>query len=120
MTFPCPSVDAHGKLIVYADSNPTLLNSTSNRLSDIRLFDRQQMNSTIIPLTPADTQPDGDTISPVISLDGKFIAFASYASNLIPGDLNNKEDIFLLNVDENKIARVPSVPRYVRQPFLYN
>ncbi|MDP8933532.1 MAG: calcium-binding protein, partial [Cyanobacteriota bacterium] len=33
--------------------------------------------------------------SPSISPDGRFVAFYSYATNLVPGDTNNYQDIFL-------------------------
>jgi hypothetical protein len=33
--------------------------------------------------------------SPALSADGRFVAFASHASNLVPGDTNGAADVFV-------------------------
>jgi len=38
---------------------------------------------------------DGFSINPSISAEGRFIAFESNSTNLVPGDTNNSSDIFL-------------------------
>jgi len=40
-------------------------------------------------------QGNGDSVGPVISADGRFVAFHSFADNLVPGDTNGYEDIFV-------------------------
>ena len=41
------------------------------------------------------TQGDNDSQSPSISSDGRFVAFASFAENLVPDDTNLAPDIFV-------------------------
>ena len=41
------------------------------------------------------TQANGFSRSPSISADGRYVAFASDATNLVPGDTNGRTDIFL-------------------------
>jgi len=41
------------------------------------------------------TDPDGASRSPSVSANGRFVAFASDADNLVPGDANGVADIFL-------------------------
>lgn len=53
----------------------------------------------------------GDPNGPVrpgiaISPDGGFVAFVSFASNLVPGDTNGTWDVFVANVDTGAIERV--------------
>ena len=36
-----------------------------------------------------------DSFGPAISADGRFVAFESYASNLVPGDTNDAYDVFV-------------------------
>ena len=36
--------------------------------------------------------------APAISEDGRFVAFASYATNLVPGDTNGMPDVFVRDV----------------------
>ena len=42
--------------------------------------------------------PNGSSYAPVISADGRYVVFHSLASNLVPGDNNNHQDIFLYEV----------------------
>ena len=41
------------------------------------------------------TQGNDDSWFPSISADGRYVAFASWASNLVPGDTNGWADIFV-------------------------
>jgi hypothetical protein len=41
------------------------------------------------------SDPDGASRSPSVSASGRFVAFASDASNLVPGDANGVADIFV-------------------------
>ena len=41
------------------------------------------------------TQANGVSLTPSISADGRFVAFASHASNLVPGDTNGNVDVFV-------------------------
>ena len=40
-------------------------------------------------------QGDRDSELPAVSADGRFVAFASFSDNLIPGDTNGAADIFV-------------------------
>jgi hypothetical protein len=46
-----------------------------------------------VPITGSD--PDGNSRSPSVSADGRFVAFVSDASNLVAGDHNGVADVFL-------------------------
>ena len=54
--------------------------------------------------------PNGTTIRPSLSADGRFVAFFSWASNLVPGDTNAAEfegsDVFVRDRVEGTIERV--------------
>ncbi|WP_373537007.1 calcium-binding protein [Microcoleus sp.] len=51
---------------------------------------------------------EGDrfSINPSISADGRFIAFESTATNLVPGDTNNNSDIFVRDRLTNTTSRI--------------
>src|SRR2546430_521085 len=38
---------------------------------------------------------NGNSLAPAISKDGRFVAFYSDASNLVPGDANGESDVFV-------------------------
>ncbi len=51
-------------------------------------------------------QTDRATDTPVISDNGRYIAFASAATNLVPGDTNNEPDIFVTDRVTGAVKRV--------------
>src|SRR5437879_5881268 len=46
---------------------------------------------------PGNGQSGSDIGSISISADGRFVAFASRATNLVPGDTNSRADVFVHN-----------------------
>jgi hypothetical protein len=54
---------------------------------------------TRISVSSAGVQGDGASGTPAISGDGRYVAFASAASNLVPGDTNGVADVFLHDRD---------------------
>jgi len=49
---------------------------------------------------------NGNSIFPIISANGRYIAFASTSSNLVAGDTNNRQDMFVYDRDTGQIQRV--------------
>ena len=45
------------------------------------------------------SQANGDSYNPVISNNGRFIIFASNATNLVPNDTNGKTDVFVFDFE---------------------
>ncbi len=57
------------------------------------------------PSSVLESTPNGSSLAPVISPDGRFVVFHSTASNLVPGDLNGHSDIFLYDLSSfNSVA----------------
>jgi Tol biopolymer transport system component len=87
-----PSISADGRFVAFSSHAANLVASDPNgHISDIFLFDTQTGGNTL--LTAA-----GNNIAefPSVSADGRLVAFASDASNLVAGDTNgNIADIFL-------------------------
>lgn len=51
--------------------------------------------TTLVSVTLDGSEPNGSSRSPSISSDGRFVAFVSDASNLVPSDDNAAADVFL-------------------------
>jgi hypothetical protein len=49
---------------------------------------------------------DGDSTDAAISPDGRYVAFESEATNLVPGDTNGKKDVFVKDTQTGAIVRV--------------
>jgi hypothetical protein len=48
-----------------------------------------------VSVSSGGAQGDSYSAYPALSADGRFVAFYSMASNLVPGDTNNTDDIFV-------------------------
>jgi len=57
-------------------------------------------------LDTAGAQANGPSERPVITADGRFVAFESRATNLVPGDTNGRTDIFRKDLQTGVIVRV--------------
>lgn len=49
---------------------------------------------------------NGNSIFPSISANGRYVAFASTANNLVPGDTNNRQDMFVYDRETGQMQRV--------------
>jgi Tol biopolymer transport system component len=66
----------------------------------------------LLSRTPAGQPGNGTSTDPVISPDGRYVAFASTASDLVPGDTNSVQDIFVGDLWTGSLTRL-DVPREV-------
>ena len=64
-------------------------------LAALSCFTTAYAQTTRVSISSDGTQADNGTNEVVSSADGRFVAFASYASNLVMGDTNNQTDIFV-------------------------
>lgn len=58
-----------------------------------------------VPLAP-DVAPNGDILYPPMSYDGRYIAFHSTATNLVPDDRNNVGDVFIVDREARLVKRL--------------
>jgi Tol biopolymer transport system component len=74
--------------------------------NNLLLYDHQTKQSQFV-LTTIDEQPlNSSPFAPSLSADGRFIAFVSYASNLVADDRNEEADVFVLDRETDQIERV--------------
>jgi Tol biopolymer transport system component len=64
-------------------------------ITDVFLRDRTAGVTRRVSIGVNDTEPNEASRLPSISADGRFVAFSSQASNLVAGDTNNAEDVFV-------------------------
>ena len=68
----------------------------TNGTGDVFVHDRQTGTTRRVSVGPGGVQGNGPSIDlPSISADGRFVAFYSFASNLVPGDTNDFFDVFI-------------------------
>ena len=62
---------------------------------DVFIRDRHTGVTECISLDPSGLPGNGDSWDPTISADGRYVAFWSYATNLLASDTNGKVDVFV-------------------------
>jgi len=83
-----PSISADGRFIAFESSATNLVPGDTNGLDDIFVRDRQTGSTERVSVDSAGTQAsNGDSWSPSISADGRFVTFTSWATNLAPGEI---------------------------------
>jgi trimeric autotransporter adhesin len=96
-----PAISANGRFTVFLSSSTNLASGDTNGTEDIFMRDTCIGASSCIPSTTlvslaSDGSPVIGTISaPAISADARFVAFASSALTLVPGDSNGTLDVFV-------------------------
>jgi Tol biopolymer transport system component len=109
-----PALSADGRFVTFFSSASNLVSGDTNGAFDIFVHDRQTGRTTRVSLGARRAQSDGDSFDPVLSADGRFVAFASEASNLVPGDTNRVSDVFVHDRQTGRTTRV-SVGAYGTQ-----
>ncbi|MFQ5435052.1 MAG: carboxypeptidase regulatory-like domain-containing protein [Anaerolineae bacterium] len=87
-----------GRYVTYYSSAFNLVGGDSNGRDDVFLFDRQTQTTTRLSLNAADQQGDGLSWIPAMAGDGTAVAFSSQATNLVAGDSNGVQDIFVVDL----------------------
>jgi len=67
-----------------------------------------------VPLTPDGTAPNGATLAVTQSNSGRYFAFISRASNLVPDDRNQFADVFISDACFDSASCIPSTWRISR------
>lgn len=91
-----PSVSADGRFVVFESDASNLVAGDTNGDRDVFVSEVATGKTTRVSVTSSGAQGNGDSgYDPIISGDGRFVAFASYASNLVGGDSNGTRDMFV-------------------------
>lgn len=90
-----PAISADGRFVVFRSLANNLVPGDWNVHEDIFLRDRAVGVTMLVSASSTGAQANQDCISASVSGDGRYIAFESSASNLVPGDINNVADIFV-------------------------
>jgi Tol biopolymer transport system component len=80
----------------------------TNNYSDIFVYDTVANTTRRVSVDDNGTEGNRDSYSPSISADGRYVAFQSYARNLVSDDTNNYSDIFVYDTVANT-TRIVSV-----------
>ena len=104
------SISADGRYVAFWSACQNLVPDKTTSEYDVFLHDRQTGQTERVSVSSdgeeANDQSQLDPSRPVISADGRYVAFISSASNLVPGDTNSSDDIFVRDRQAGTTYRV--------------
>lgn len=100
------ALSADGGYAVFLSDATNFVPGDTNGLADI--FGRDQKSGLIrrVNTSSSGEQANGICTDAAISANGRYVAFSSLASNLMPGDTNNVRDVFLKDLATGSLVRV--------------
>ncbi len=94
-----PSISGNGRWVAFETAATNLVAGDTNGRLDICVHDRLLGRTVRVNVATGGGQAlDGDSLRPAISLDGRYVAFDSAASNLV-ADTNGRRDVFVNDRD---------------------
>ena len=109
-SFPT-AVSADGRYVAFSSHASNLVPGDTNANPDVFVRDRMLGTTERVSVSSTGEQGRGGRSDfAAISADGRYVAFASYASNLVAGDTNRTEDVFVRDrkLDTTKRVSVSS------------
>ena len=101
-----PQISADGRHVVYYNTSDAILEADANGFTDIYLFDRETGANELISVSSTEAQANGDSFFARLTDDGRYVVFRSAASNLVPGDTNGFDDVFVRDRQLGETYRV--------------
>ena len=101
-----PAISGDGRYVAFRSSATNLVAGDTNTRTDIFVHDRQTGETTRVSVDSSGVQGNSYSYQPAISGDGSFVAFLSEASNLVVGDTNARNDIFVHDRQTRETTRV--------------
>ncbi|WP_413612271.1 hypothetical protein [Bdellovibrio sp. HCB-110] len=101
-----PSISADGRYVAFLSSATNLVASDTNNRQDVFVHDRQTGVTTRVSVDSSGVQANNNSYTPSISGDGRYVSFGSLATNLIAGDTNGQQDIFVHDRQTGLTTRV--------------
>jgi Tol biopolymer transport system component len=104
-----PAISPDGRNVSFTSAANNLLappKQDTNGMRDVFVHDRNTGEITRVSVSSDGEQANGHSGSSSIFADGRFIAFASTATNLVPDDTNGANDVFLHDRKTGQTTRV--------------
>jgi len=99
------AISGHGSTVVFT-TKANLDPRDTDAADDVYLHDVDTGRLLWVSGSATDARPDGPSTLPRLSANGRFVAYQSQAANLVPGDTNGVDDIFVFDRLTRRTARV--------------
>lgn len=114
-----PAISADSNVVAFHTAATNLVPNDLNGNDDVFLHDRTSGITSRVSVDSLGTEGNGPSQQPALSADGTFVTFSSGASNLVPSDTNNADDVFVRDRNTGTTTRV-SVSSSGQQGVFYS
>jgi Tol biopolymer transport system component len=102
-----PSISGDGRFVLFESAASNLVPGDTNNAGDAFLRDLDAGTTTRVSVATGGVQAiGGGTSDSALDDSGRYVAFRSSATNLVPGDVNGQADVFVHDVLTNRTTRV--------------
>lgn len=102
-----PRITPDGRYVVFSSFSDNLVDDDTNDEADVFLRDLQAGTTERVSLTDADEETEfAGSFLPDVSSDGRYVAFQSFADDLVDGDEEGYLDIFVRDRAAGTTVRV--------------
>jgi len=89
------AISDDGRFVAFSSLATDLVVGDTNARRDVFVHDRSLGTTVRASVSSSGAQSSGESKWPAISGDGRYVAFSSTGGDLVPGDTNGKEDVFV-------------------------
>jgi len=101
-----PTMSNDGRYVVFYSVANNLVSGDTNNLSDVFVKDLSTNSITRVSTAADGTQANNQSAFAAISANGRYVVFTSPASNLVSGDINVENNVFIKDLSTNSINRL--------------
>ena len=103
-------ISGDGRFVAFQSIASNLAPGVTNGVRHIFVRDRTNQQTFCASVNNQGEFANGDCDNAVLSLDGHFVAFESFASNLAPLDTNNYADVFVYDTQSHQTELISATP----------
>lgn len=93
-SFPS-GISSDGRFVLFESAAGNLISGDNNGVSDVLVRDMQSGSNSLVSVSVSGSPGNASSYGSVLTPDGRYVAFTSAASDLVPGDINGIPDIFV-------------------------
>jgi Tol biopolymer transport system component len=101
-----PALSADGRYLAFRSAASNLVATDTNGCADIFLADLTTGAISLMSQTSTGGVSNAASAQPAVSGDGRYVVFASLATNLVAGDTNLESDVFVCDRQSGTLTRV--------------
>jgi Tol biopolymer transport system component len=99
-------ISADGRFVVFISEASNLVAGDTNDRADVFIHERQTGRTARVNVAGENIQANAAGEHPAVSANGRWVAFSSFASNLVAGDTNGTWDVFVRDTVLRQTSRV--------------